>query len=101
MKSNRSAIGVRVRADVVEDGQRRSVHGTVGSGGSFGANPLLLHLGLGKATRVEVLEVTWPTTGKSQRFREIPADRSVEITEGDDRPSVRKLRPSRLGGGPR
>jgi hypothetical protein len=101
VKTNRSAIGVRVRADIVEGGKPRSVYGVVGSGGSFGANPLLLHLGLGKATRVETLEVTWPTTGKSQVFRDIPADRAMEITEGVDRPTVRELHPAKLGGGKR
>jgi len=80
-RSNRSAIGARIRAEIVEDGRRRSVYRTVGSGASFGANPLRQHLGLGAATRAESLEVFWPATGVTQTFRDVPADRLVEIAE--------------------
>jgi hypothetical protein len=100
-RSVRCALGARIRAEIVEDGKRRSVYRTVGSGGGFGANPLRQHLGLGKATRVETLEVLWPATGKTQVFKDLPADRLVEIVEGDDTPRVRELKPVRLGGGAR
>jgi hypothetical protein len=99
--SVRCAMGARIRAEIVEDGRRRSVYRTVGSGGHFGANPLRQHLGLGRADRVELLEVTWPATGKTQTFRDLPANRCVEIVEGDDRPTVREPRPVRFGGGAR
>ncbi len=99
--SNRCAMGARIRADIVEDGKRRSVYRTVGSGGHFGANPLRQHLGLGRAARVEALEVSWPATGKTQVFRDLPADRLVEIVEGEGKPAIRELRPVHLGGGPR
>jgi hypothetical protein len=81
-RSNRSAIGARLRAEIVEDGKARSVHAWIGSGGSFGANPLRAHLGLGKAERVERLEVFWPVTGETQSFTAVPAGRVIEITEG-------------------
>ena len=100
-RSNRSAIGARIRAEIVEDGRRRSVYRTVGSGASFGANPLRQHLGLGAATRAESLEVFWPATGVTQTFRDVPADRLVEIAEGEDRLESRPPRPVRLGGGAR
>ena len=48
MRANRCAIGARVRVDVEEQGRVRSLHRTVGSGGSCGANPLRLEVGLGK-----------------------------------------------------
>ncbi len=35
------------------------------------------------------LEVLWPTSGIRQTFRDIPADKSIEITEG--RESIRVL----------
>jgi hypothetical protein len=38
-----------------------------------------------------VLEVSWPTTGVSQTFRDVPAGRLVEIEEGRDEPRVREL----------
>ena len=34
----------------------------VTSGGSFGANPLAQHIGLGKATKIVKLELYWPAT---------------------------------------
>jgi len=98
-KSNRSAMGARIRADIIEDGAKRSVYRWVGSGGSFGANPLRQHLGLGHATKIELLEVFWPTTGKTQVFRDIPLDRYLEIVEGVDKPEVHVLQPVKLGGG--
>ena len=49
-RSNRSAIGARIRAVIVEDGVERSVYRHVNSGGSFGCNPLRQSIGLGQAT---------------------------------------------------
>ncbi|NIV26334.1 MAG: CRTAC1 family protein, partial [Gammaproteobacteria bacterium] len=56
-ESNRAAIGARIRVDIVEDGAQRSIFRTVGSGGSFGASPFLQEIGLGRAERIERLEV--------------------------------------------
>ena len=85
VRSNRPGIGARIRCDVTEDGKRRSIHRHVGSGGSFGANPLSQTLGLGRATRVDVLEVYWPTSDRTQTFRDVPVDARFRVTEGDDR----------------
>lgn len=82
-RSNRFAIGARIRADFSENGRRRSVYRWVGSGGSFGGNPLRQHLGLGPATEVDVLEVVWPTTGRTQTFSQVPAGQIIQITEGE------------------
>ncbi len=98
-RSNRSALGARIRAVIIEDGAQRSVYRTVGSGGSFGANPLRQHLGLGRAEKIESLEVLWPSTGKTQVFRDIPLDRYVQIVEGVDEPVIQEARPVKLGGG--
>ena len=88
-RSNRSAVGARVRVEVEEGGKRRSVYTWVGSGGSFGSGPLRREIGLGRAARVETLEVFWPTTGETQRFGAIEADQLIEIEEG--RPDWRVL----------
>jgi hypothetical protein len=82
-RSNRSAIGARIRAEIEEDGRRRSVYKHVNSGGSFGANPLRQTIGLGKATTVRVLEVFWPTTGETQTWTNVRADQAIQIVEGD------------------
>ena len=97
-KSNRSAIGARIRADIVDGDTRRSVWRWVGSGGSFGASPLRQHLGLGKATKVETLEVFWPTTNTTQTFRNISVDQLVTVTEGDEKLATRAPKPKKLGG---
>jgi hypothetical protein len=82
VRSNRSAIGARLRARFRERDRERSVYREVSSGGSFGANPLRQTIGLGTATRVDELEVVWPTTGLTQRFQNLNAGQTIRITEG-------------------
>jgi hypothetical protein len=84
MRSNRSAIGARIRVDVVEHGQRRSIHRMVNSGGSFGCNPMRQNIGLGEAERIERLEVWWPATDRRQVFEDVPRDGFFRVVEGDD-----------------
>jgi hypothetical protein len=83
VRSNRSAIGARIRVDVIEDGRPRSIYKHVNSGGTFGGNPLRQTIGLGRAERVERLEVLWPTTGESQLLGDLPADRAIRIVEDE------------------
>ena len=82
VESNRSAIGARIRADIEEGGLSRSIYRWVNSGGSFGANPLRQHLGLGRASRVDRLEIRWPATGEAQEFRELEARQHIAVKEG-------------------
>jgi hypothetical protein len=51
------------------------------SSSSFGANPLEQHIGLGKASRVAVLEVYWPTSRTTQVFRDVAVNQAIEVTE--------------------
>jgi hypothetical protein len=82
-KSNRSAIGARIK--LVTDGDEPvTVQRCVGSGSSFGANPLEQLMGVGKHDRVASLEVYWPTSGITQVFKDIAADQHIQITEGND-----------------
>jgi hypothetical protein len=83
-RSNRSAIGARVRFTITEAGRRRQVCREVNSGGSFGCNPLRLQVGLGKAARVDELEITWPASGQKQQFRDVAVRQYIQITEGLD-----------------
>jgi hypothetical protein len=82
VRSNRSAIGARLRVDIVEGGKSRSIYRRVDTGGSFGASPFLREIGLGQAERIELLEVYWPTSDETQRFRDVAMDQRIEITEG-------------------
>jgi hypothetical protein len=61
-----------------------TIHRHVSSGSSWGANPLQQHIGLAKADRVATLEIHWPTSGTTQVFRDIPANRAIEVTEFED-----------------
>jgi enediyne biosynthesis protein E4 len=76
-RSNRSAIGARVK--VVANG--RPQYGEVRSGGSYlSQNDLRLHFGLGTATRIERIEVSWPS-GVRQILRDQTCDRALAIRE--------------------
>jgi len=97
-RSNRSAIGARIRVDLVERGRTRSVWRWVGSGGSFGASPLRQTIGLGNAERIARIEIHWPTSGTTQVFDEVPCDRLVRVVEGAKDLTVTRLERLRLGG---
>ena len=99
VRSNRSAIGARIRAVVVDEdeGVRRSIYRHVNSGGSFGGNPLRQTLGLGTAARIERLDVFWPTTGITQTFADLPVDLVIHIVEGEESYSTLGLRTLELG----
>jgi hypothetical protein len=82
VKSNRGAIGARIAVTVVnEGGERRSIWRTVGSGGSFGASPLQQHVGLGKAAKIEKIEVWWPASKTRQSFENVGVNQFIEIKE--------------------
>jgi hypothetical protein len=83
--SNRAAIGTKIKMVFKEDKKQRLVYREVNSGGSFGANPLRPHIGIGKATIIDSLEITWPRTNKTQVFKNIPVDINIRIKEGDDK----------------
>jgi hypothetical protein len=83
-RSNRAAMGAAIKLEIIEDGVRRSIHRWVGSGGSFGASPLRQHIGVGDATKIERIEIYWPTTGDRQVFEDVAVDRFYEITEGSE-----------------
>ena len=82
-KSNRFGVGARIRAEITEGDETRSVFKWVNSGGSFGASPLRQQIGLGAAETIDVLEIFWPTTGETQRFENVATDQFIEITEGE------------------
>ena len=93
VESNRSGIGTRLRVDVVEGGQRRSLYRWVGSGGSFGGNPLRQYVGLGSAERVAQLAVFWPQSGEEQVFDEVPLNAIIRVIEGRDQLEILALPP--------
>ena len=79
---NKPAIGARIKVSFKENGQKRQVYKDVNSGGSFGANPLRQHIGIGAAGVIDSLEIKWPGTATPQLFTHINADEFIRITEG-------------------
>jgi hypothetical protein len=83
-KSNRSAIGARVRASTGDRTQTQEVRG----GGSYYAqNDLRVHFGLGDAARVDRLDVRWPT-GLEETWTGVPVNRIVTLEEGTGKPAA-------------
>ena len=82
-RSNRCAIGARIRIDVVDqDGEHRSIHRLVGSGGSFGASPLRQTIGLGRVQTIERIQVRWPVADSIDVFETVSVGSFVRLTEG-------------------
>lgn len=78
-RSNRTAIGARI---ALKAGERRQIR-EVQSGASYlSQNDLRQHFGLGKATRVEEIEVRWPS-GQVDRVRDVPADQFLTLKESE------------------
>jgi hypothetical protein len=79
VKSNRAAIGARVRVTTPKMTQIDEVHG----GGSYNStNDTRLHFGLGGETTIDRIEVFWPS-GTRQEFRGVQADAIYQIKEGE------------------
>ncbi|MEO6721847.1 MAG: CRTAC1 family protein [Ferruginibacter sp.] len=89
---NRLAIGAHIKLSFKEKGVQRNVYEDVNSGGSFGANPLRQHIGIGRAELIDSLVITWPGIKKTQVFKNIRPDQFLTIKEGSDSVTVSALR---------
>ena len=92
VRSNRPAIGARIRVLVETDAGAREIHTTVGSGGSFGSNSLQQEIGLGAAISIREVEIRWPATNATQRFRNLEPDQAYRIREGEAQAEPLKLK---------
>ena len=82
VKTNRAAIGARITLTVENEGRGlRTIHRSVGSGGSFGASPLEQHIGLGKSARIVEVEIWWQASNTRTRVTGIATNQSVGMTE--------------------
>ena len=95
---NRPAIMGRIRVDIIEDGEPRTVHALVSSGGSFGANSLQQEIGLGQAERIEGLAVWWPGEATWREYPAVDLDIQIEIEQGELEPRVIERAPFELQG---
>ena len=84
VQTNRLAFGARIDLSLhTPNNPDRHIFRTVGYGSSFGGNPLRQHIGLGSATEVASIVITWPTSHTIQRFTDLQADQTIYIREGD------------------
>jgi tetratricopeptide (TPR) repeat protein len=98
VKTNRVAIGARIKVTLENQGQgTRSIYRTVGSGGSFGASPLQQHIGLGKSAKILRLEIDWPVSKTKQVFTNVQKNQFLEITEFAEAYEQLDRKPFRLG----
>ena len=77
--SNRDGIGTRIR---VTTGQRTQVREVKAGSSYLGQNDLRQHFGLGDVTRVDRLELRWPS-GRTEVVEGVPANHIVTVREGD------------------
>lgn len=80
--SNKAAIGARIKVTINDRGKSRQIYRDVNSGGSFGSNPLLQHIGIGEAAIVESVEIRWPGKKELQVLKNLPVNQQVNIQEG-------------------
>ena len=79
-KSNRDAMGARIRITACGVSQIREVAG----GGSYlSQSDLRANFGLGTGTKAELLEIKWPS-GQTQIFHDVAADNFYIVREGDN-----------------
>jgi FG-GAP-like repeat/ASPIC and UnbV len=81
VKTNRAAIGARLKVTVADGDKRRSIHRTVTSGGSFGDSPFQQHIGLAKASKIETLEIWWPASKTRTVFHNLEPNQVIEVKE--------------------
>ncbi|AXC13897.1 ASPIC/UnbV domain protein [Acidisarcina polymorpha] len=79
-KSNRDAIGARVRIEV---GGVSLIQEVEGGGSYLSQSDLRLHFGLGAAREVQAVQVMWPS-GAHQEFNHMTADKFYLIEEGQE-----------------
>ena len=84
VKSNRSGIGARLRC-VTHPADEPKPHqqiDEVRSGGSYiSQNDLRVHFGIGRAEKVELLEIRWPS-GQLDTLKDLKPNRLIYVKEG-------------------
>ena len=78
VQSNRDGIGAKVTLNVGDSTIYREVSGGCGFGST---NSLPLEIGLGKHTKVDTLEIIWPS-GQVDTHRNLSVNQELLVTEG-------------------
>ena len=84
-KSNRSGIGARLKCLTRVPGEAKphqQIDEVRSGGGYFSQNDLRAHFGLGKAEKVELLEIRWPS-GQVDTLKDVKPNQVVYVKEGE------------------
>jgi hypothetical protein len=84
-KSNRSGIGARLKCVSSVAGEKRphaQIDEVRSSSGYFSQNDLRVHFGLGKAEKVDLLEIRWPS-GAVETLKEIKVNQLIHVKENE------------------
>jgi ASPIC/UnbV protein/VCBS repeat protein len=91
-RSNRAAIGAKVRVRATINGQTFwQMREVPGGDGTMGQNSLHVHIGLGDATKAEIVRVEWPS-GTVQELPNVASKQFVTITEPGGEPRLAAAR---------
>ncbi|HEY6332098.1 MAG TPA: CRTAC1 family protein [Blastocatellia bacterium] len=87
---NRDALGAQITVRSGDLVQYKEVH----SGGSYiSQNDIRLHFGLGARTKVDSIEIHWPSGGASEIIKDVSVNQFIVVREGKG--IVRKAGPSK------
>ncbi|HEX9111476.1 MAG TPA: CRTAC1 family protein [Terriglobales bacterium] len=90
VKSNRLAIGARIKIVAGSVTQTDEIH----SGGSYlSQNDLRVHFGLGPTSKVESVEIRWPS-GATETLKNLAANNFYAVLEGKGIVSPEQIRPA-------
>ncbi len=95
-KSNRSGIGARIKCVTRVPGERKphqQIEEVRSGGGYFSQNDLRVHFGLGKAEKIESLEIRWPS-GQVDMLEDVKPNEVIYVKEGEG--IVRTMQSSRV-----
>lgn len=84
-KSNRSGIGARLKCVTHSPGEEKphqQIDEVRSGGGYFSQNDLRVHFGLGKAEKVDTLEIRWPS-GQIDTLKDIKINQLIFVKEGE------------------
>jgi hypothetical protein len=85
---NKSAIGARIKISVTDDeNKQRDIYSICSTGGSFGSSSLQQEIGLGKAIKINSIEIIFPD-GKNMAtvYNNVEMNKFYKIKQGKDQP---------------
>jgi hypothetical protein len=84
-KSNRSGIGARIRCVTHPAGEEKphsQIDEVRSGGGYFSQNDLRVHFGVGKAEKIDLLEIRWPS-GRVESLKDVKSNQLIYVQEGE------------------